>query len=88
VLERLVRDGVLVRAHDSGQKRDVLFHRDAVATAQSRLRTVLVPPGLLVSEIGAALGISRKYSVPLLEHLDATGFTRRLGNRRVLARPG
>ena len=37
------------------------------------------------SEIGAALGISRKYSVPLLEHLDAIQFTRRVGDRRMLA---
>jgi len=89
LLARLLRDGVIVRAHDSGQKRDVLFHREAIVRAQRSLAPLLSqPPGLLVSEIGAALGISRKYSVPLLEHLDATGFTRRLGNRRVLARPG
>ena len=87
LVERLVREGVIVRAHDSGQKRDVLFHREAIQQAQRSLLPLLAqPPGLLVSEIGSALGISRKYSVPLLEHLDATGFTRRLGDRRVLAR--
>jgi len=28
-------------------------------------------------------GISRKFAVPLLEHLDAVGFTKREGNERV-----
>jgi selenocysteine-specific elongation factor len=40
---------------------------------------------LLVTEIGAALGISRKYSLPLLDHLDTTRFTRRINDRRVRA---
>ena len=43
--------------------------------------------GVLASTAaGAVLGISRKYSVPLLEHLDAIRFTRRIADRRVLAR--
>ncbi|MDT7953108.1 MAG: SelB C-terminal domain-containing protein, partial [Acetobacteraceae bacterium] len=85
-LDRLLREGVLVRTHDRVQKRDILFHREAVAEAQRRLAPLLAKePGLLVSEIGAALGISRKYSVPLLEHLDAIRFTRRVADRRLLA---
>ena len=40
--------------------------------------------GFLAREAGATLGISRKFSIPLLEHLDATGFTRRAGDRRVI----
>ncbi len=86
VLDRLVQEGEVVRTHDRVQKRDVLFHREAIAEARRRLMPLLEqPPGLLVSEIGAALGISRKYSVPLLEHLDAIHFTRRVGDRRMLA---
>jgi selenocysteine-specific elongation factor len=38
-----------------------------------------------VTEIGTALGISRKYSMPLLDHLDTIHFTRRIHDRRVLA---
>lgn len=30
------------------------------------------------------LGLTRKYAIPLMEHLDRIGFTRRDGNRRVL----
>jgi len=40
--------------------------------------------GFLAREAGAALGISRKFSIPLLEHFDAVRFTRRVGDRRVL----
>ncbi len=84
VYEALVRAGVLVRTHDRALKRDVLFHRDAIDVARRRLMLVLEPCGRTVSEIGAALGISRKYSVPLLEYLDAVHFTRREGDVRHL----
>ncbi len=83
--DRLVREGVLVRATDHVQKRDILFHRDALEEARRRLRPLLDGgSGLLVGDVGAALGISRKYSVPLLEYLDAIQFTRRVGDRRRL----
>lgn len=82
-LDRLVREGVLVRAPDRVQKREILFHQEAIDDARRRLRPLLENgPGLLVGDAGAALGISRKYSVPLLEHLDAIQFTRRVGDRR------
>ncbi len=85
-LDRLVREGVLVRAPDKAQKREILFHREAIEEARRRLRPLLADgPGLLVGDAGAALGISRKYSVPLLEYLDATQFTRRIGDRRQLS---
>ncbi len=87
LLDRLVRDGVVIRAVDVVQKRELLFHAEAVESAKRRLAPLLAQaPGLLVGEAGAALGISRKYCVPLLEHLDAIRFTRRVADRRVLAR--
>jgi len=37
-----------------------------------------------VSEFGRAAGISRKYSIPLLEHLDTLGVTKReKGERKI-----
>jgi selenocysteine-specific elongation factor len=39
---------------------------------------------MLVSEICAMLGISRKFAMPLLDHLDTIRFIRRVGDRRVL----
>ena len=89
ILDRLVRAGIVVRARDRVQKRDVLFHRDAIETARRTLAPLLAAgEGLLVKQAGLALGISRKFSVPLLEHLDAIRFTRRVGDRRVLGEPG
>jgi selenocysteine-specific elongation factor len=87
-LDRLVREGVLVKTFDKVLKRDIVFHAEAVELAKTRLEPLLAPPGLLVKDAGAALGISRKFSVPLLEHLDLVRFTRRLGDRRVLGPAG
>ncbi len=39
---------------------------------------------LTVADIRTLLNSTRKYVVPLVEHLDATGITRRLGDQRVL----
>jgi selenocysteine-specific elongation factor len=85
-LDRLLRDGVVVRTYDRVQKRELLFHRDTIAEARRRLAPLLVEPGLLVKDAGAVLGISRKYSVPLLEYLDTIQFTQRVGDRRILGR--
>ena len=88
MLDRLVRAGIVVRARDRVQERDVLFHREAIEAARRTLLPMLgTGDGLLVREAGEALGISRKFSVPLLEYLDATRFTRRVGDRRVLGAP-
>jgi selenocysteine-specific elongation factor len=63
-----------------------LFHQEAIREAQRRLAPSLERvPGLLVTEIGALLGISRKYSMPLLDHLDTIRFTRRIKDRRIRA---
>ena len=85
-VDRLLREGIVVRTLDRAKGREILFHRDAVRAAQHRLGPLLErPPGLLVTEIGAALGISRKYSMPLLDHLDAIRFTCRIDDRRIRA---
>jgi selenocysteine-specific elongation factor len=83
-LADLLRTGTVVRTVDHVQKREILFHREAIDAARRLLRPLLVPPGLKVSDIGARLGISRKYSVPLLEYFDSVQFTRRIEDRRIL----
>ncbi|ESR24268.1 selenocysteine-specific translation elongation factor [Lutibaculum baratangense] len=81
-VRHLLREGVLVRTTDRVQKRTIVFHRDAVAQAKAVLTTHLAGTDFPAREAGAALGVSRKFSIPLLEHLDAVGFTRREGDRR------
>jgi selenocysteine-specific elongation factor len=85
-VDRLLRERVVVRALDRAKGKEILFHRDAIDDAQRRLAPLLERvPGLLVTEVGAALGISRKYTMPLLDHLDTIRFTRRIDDRRVRA---
>ena len=87
ILDRLVREGRAVHTLDRVQKREVYFHPEAVADAKARLRPLLGGRGLTTGEAGAALDTTRKFSVPLLEHLDVARFTRRQGDRRTLG-PG
>ncbi|MCB2073870.1 MAG: selenocysteine-specific translation elongation factor [Novosphingobium sp.] len=87
-VDRLLRGGTVIRAVDRAKGREMLFHRDAVDEAKRRLGPLLRQgPGLLVTEIGAALGISRKFTMPLIDHLDTIRFTRREGDRRYPAIP-
>ena len=85
LLDRLVKEGAVVRTTDRVQKRDIFFHQQALDNARTRLAPLLREPGLLVKEAGEALGISRKFSVPLLEYLDSVRFTKRVADRRILA---
>jgi selenocysteine-specific elongation factor len=85
-VDRLLRDGVIVRTLDKDKGKEIIFHKQAIEEAKRRLAPLLErPPGLLVTEIGALLGISRKFTMPLLGHLDTIRFTRRVKDRRVRA---
>jgi selenocysteine-specific elongation factor len=76
----LVESRRLVRVKES-----LYFHAKSLDSIQSRLVELLrerkeIGPG----DIKDLLGISRKYAIPLLEHFDTRGVTRRVGERRVL----
>ncbi|MGH7169390.1 MAG: SelB C-terminal domain-containing protein, partial [Gemmataceae bacterium] len=64
---------------------DIYLHVD-VETEMRRLVTdkLAEGKGLTVAEIRDMLGTTRKYAVPLCEHLDRAGVTRREGDLRVL----
>lgn len=84
-LDRLTRSGTVIRAPDVVQKRVLMFHETAVEQAMKALAPLLSQsPGVTVGEAGKALGISRKFCVPLLEYLDSIRFTRRVNDRRIL----
>jgi selenocysteine-specific elongation factor len=86
-LRFLQREGLIVRARDRVQNRTILFHREAVDEAAAALRRRFGDAPFLAREAGAVWGTTRKFSIPLLEHLDAAGVTIRRGDARVLA-PG
>jgi selenocysteine-specific elongation factor len=60
------------------------------ARAVEQLRVDLGATGwqrFSVPQFKERFGLSRKWAIPLLEHLDATGATRRAGDERVVLRP-
>ena len=70
--------GILVRLDDR-----VWMHRDAVeAGKQTALKLFARAPMFSTMEFRDALGVSRKYAVPLVDHLDKVRFTVRSGNNR------
>jgi selenocysteine-specific elongation factor len=84
-VDRLLREGRVIRCVDRAKGKEMLFHRDAIEDVKRRLVPLLeIEPGLLVTEIAAALGLSRKFTMPLLDHLDTIRFTQRGGDRRML----
>ncbi len=64
---------------------DIYFDVRAVEEVKRRVRLALEGGRVATpSELRKALAVSRKYLIPLLEHLDALGLTRRTGVGRVL----
>ena len=79
VVRDLVQQGLVVRIDK------VWFAADAVDQAAATVATLLRdrPDGVTVGDVREALGSTRKFVVPLLSHLDATGRTRRRGDLRI-----
>lgn len=64
---------------------DLYLAPEALREAKQRVRGVLGRGGAASpSQLREALGVSRKYLIPLLEYLDGSGFTRRTPDGRVL----
>ncbi len=68
---------------------DLAYPADMWADMQRRIIDLISTGGpVTVSRVREAIGTSRKYAVPLLEHMDATGITRRSGDVRDLGPRG
>jgi selenocysteine-specific elongation factor len=80
VVDAAVRSGGLVRISP-----DLVLTRELVERAEATVREA-GDAGITVSAVRERLGTSRKYAVPLLEHLDRTGVTRRSGDLRFARR--
>jgi selenocysteine-specific elongation factor len=81
VLDAATREGALVRVSREIVLTPGFFQRalDVVREAGTA--------GVTVSAVRETLGTSRKYAVPLLEHLDERRLTRRVGDVRVALEP-
>jgi len=81
ILQILLREKVLVKISS-----DLVFHRNTL----QRLREVLAKyrkergARLPIAVFKELTGITRKYAIPLLEHLDREQVTRRAGDERVI----
>ena len=82
LLDRLVDLGRAVRVSPALYFSDAAFERAQSAVAANCQRN----SELVVPELRDELQTSRKYLIPLLEHMDAIGFTMRQGGHRVLRR--
>jgi selenocysteine-specific elongation factor len=82
---------LLARLTDNGELVPVgehVYHRVALEEVQRRVRQHFRAKGpFTVAELRDLTGSSRKYCVPLAEHLDGIGFTRRQGDLRIVTRP-
>lgn len=65
---------------------DIVITPEFLARAERVVGEMGGPPGLTVSRFREALGTSRKYALPILEHFDGLGITRRQGDVRMLRR--
>jgi selenocysteine-specific elongation factor len=80
VLVSLIEQGWLVKLGDS-----VLFLRETYEEALVRLLAYLREHGkITAAEARDVLGTTRKYILPLLEHMDERRLTRRVGDERIL----
>jgi len=81
ILAILLREKILVKVAD-----DLVFHREALAQLRALLAKYSKEKGnrLPITAFKELAGISRKYAIPLLEHLDREHVTRRAGDERVI----
>ncbi len=80
ILQILLKDKVLLKVTE-----DLIFHRSAL----EHLRELLTQRKRQSNRINVAVfkeltGLSRKYAIPLLEHLDRERVTRREGDERII----
>jgi selenocysteine-specific elongation factor len=81
LFELLVRERILLKIGS-----DVVLHRDAVQRLTKLLAEYKKSRGekLAVADFKELAGVSRKFAIPLLEYLDRSGVTRRVGDYRVI----
>jgi selenocysteine-specific elongation factor len=76
----LLREKALVKLGD-----DLVFHREALENLRSSIQTYKSKsPKIDVAKFKELTGVSRKYAIPLLEHLDRERITRRDGDERII----
>ena len=66
-------------------KEDLYFHRKAIEDLRDKLITLLREKGEITTpQFKDMTGVSRKYTIPLIEYFDRSQITVRVGDSRVL----
>jgi selenocysteine-specific elongation factor len=82
VLAIMVRDNALAKVSE-----DLYFYKPALENLKEKLVTLLVSQGEIDTPAFKDMtGLSRKFSIPLLEYFDKTKVTIRVGDKRILRR--
>lgn len=76
LLQYLLEQGKLVKA------REYYFHATAPKKALNKMKVAETHEGFGVGDIRELLGVSRKYTLALLEYMDTHKFTLRVGDKR------
>ncbi len=80
VLAIMVRDDALAKVTE-----DLYFYKPAMESLKDKLVNLLVQEGEVDTPAFKELtGLSRKFSIPLLEYFDKTKVTMRVGDKRIL----
>ncbi|HEY4492221.1 MAG TPA: SelB C-terminal domain-containing protein, partial [Acidobacteriota bacterium] len=80
ILYLLVRQGEMIKISD-----DYFVHSAVWNDLKRQLQTLKTKQKTFsVADFKSVFRVSRKYAIPLLEHLDREGITRRSGNDRII----
>ena len=80
LLEIMVKDGTLIKV-----KEDLFFHKKVIEELNRRLVDFIKERGEITTpELKKLTGVSRKYTIPLIEYFDKIQLTVRIGDKRIL----
>lgn len=80
VLETMVKDSTLIKV-----KEDLYFHKKPIEDLKSKLVEYIRQKGEITTpELKNLTGVSRKYTIPLIEYFDKIQVTVRIGDKRIL----
>jgi len=80
LLEIMVKHGTLIKV-----KEDLYFHKKPIEELKRRLVDYIKEKGEITTpELKKVTGVSRKYTIPLIEYFDKTQLTVRIGDKRIL----
>jgi selenocysteine-specific elongation factor len=78
IVTLLLRDKVLIKVSD-----EMVFHRSALEGLRRQMAAYKTKSTKIdVAQFKELTGVTRKYAIPLLEHLDRERVTKRVGNAR------